>query len=428
MGRPDLSAVVVIMIGVRNPATSDKKTLSACIWANELRVTDFDRTAGWAVNSTMNVKLADFATISGAPPHHLRLWRYKLKISERSRDETTNYSVAANVNVDKLIPGNTGIRIPMFASYERAVANPNYDPANPDMRISAALASFNTEDEKREYLKIIQDNTTRRSLNFTNVRKVKLKPDAPSYPWDIENLSFSYAYSDAVQHNFTLVQTLQKQYKGNVAYTYSPKNTGVEPFKNVKGLSSPWLQRIKDFNIGLLPSNVGVRADLNRSFTRTVYRNSGSNGGFAESDPTFVKYFTFNRDYNLRWNLSKGLSVEYTGTANAVIDEPLGDIDTQAKKDSVIHNLKKLGRMKNFNQSVTANYTLPLSKLPLTDWMGADYKFQATYAWKAGTYNKPDSLVKNGEQDLADSLDFKNTINNTRSQNFFRPPGHGEAV
>lgn len=419
MGRPDLSAVVVIMIGVRNPATSDKKSLSACIWANELRVTDFDRTAGWAVNSTMNVKLADFATISGALRHTTYgFGAISSKISERSRDETTNYSMAANVNVDKLIPGNTGIKIPMFASYERTVANPNYDPANPDMRLSAALASFNTDDEKNAYLKIIQDNTTRRSLNFTNVRKVKLKPDAPSYPWDIENLSFSYAYSDAVQHNFTLVQTLQKQYKGNVAYTYSPKSTGVEPFKKMKGLSSPWLQLIKDFNIGLLPTSVSVRGDLNRSFTRTVYRNSGGNGEFSESDPTFVKYFTFDRNYNLRWNLSKGLSVEYASTANAVIDEPLGDIDTQAKKDSVINNLKKLGRMKNFNQSVSASYALPLGKLPLTDWMGADYKFQATYAWKAGTYNKPDSLVKAGDQDLADSLDFRNTISNTRAQNF----------
>jgi cell surface protein SprA len=103
--------------------------------------------------------------------------------------------------------------------------------------------------------------------------------------------------------------------------------------------------------------------------------------------------------------------------ANAVIDEPEGDINTQAKKDSVIHNLKKLGRMKNFTQGVTINYTLPLDKFPLTDWLSADYRFHADYTWKAGTYNKIDSLVKNGEDDLVDSLDFKNTIQNSRTQN-----------
>src|SRR5690606_24771850 len=57
-GRPDLSSVQVLMIGVRNPKTSDKRMHSVCLWANELRVTDFDRTAGWAVSSTLSAKLA----------------------------------------------------------------------------------------------------------------------------------------------------------------------------------------------------------------------------------------------------------------------------------------------------------------------------------------------------------------------------------
>jgi cell surface protein SprA len=68
-GRPDLSSVQVLMIGVRNPKTDDKRSHSVCIWANELRVTDFDRTPGWAVSSTLSAKLADFATVTGAFRH-----------------------------------------------------------------------------------------------------------------------------------------------------------------------------------------------------------------------------------------------------------------------------------------------------------------------------------------------------------------------
>ena len=294
-----------MMIGVRNPTTNDKRAHSVCIWANELRVTDFDRTPGWAVNSTLSAKLADFATVTGAFRHTtFGFGTVSSKIFERTRDETTAYDISANVNVDKLIPGNTGIKIPMFLGYQNTTINPNYDPANPDLRLSAALKSFNTDEERNNYIKLIRDQEIRKSLNFINVRKVKTRPDAPDHLWDIENFSVSYAYSEARRQNFTIAESFQKQYKGSVAYTFTPKATGIEPFKNSKGLDSPWLKAIKDFNLSFLPSSLGVRFDLDRSFGKNVYRNDG-----FESAPNYLKYFTFNRQYNLRWNISKGLSL-----------------------------------------------------------------------------------------------------------------------
>ena len=99
-GRPDLSSVQVLMIGVRNPKTPDKQLHSVCIWANELRVTEFDRTAGWAVNSTLSAKLADFATVTGAFRHTtFGFGAVSSKIFERTRDETTAYDISASVNV-----------------------------------------------------------------------------------------------------------------------------------------------------------------------------------------------------------------------------------------------------------------------------------------------------------------------------------------
>ena len=164
-----------------------------------------------------------------------------------------------------------------------------------------------------------------------------------------------------------------------------PKATGIEPFKNSKGLDSPWLKAIKDFNLSFLPSSLGVRFDLDRSFGKNVYRNDG-----FESAPNYLKYFTFNRQYNMRWNISKGLSLEYNALAYAIIDEPEGEgdsVNTEIKK-----NLKNFGRMKNFDQRITLNYTVPLDKFPLTDWLGADYRYQVNYNWRAGPLNRPDDL------------------------------------
>jgi cell surface protein SprA len=412
-GRPDLSDVRLMMIGVRNPRGGvDKQNYSACIWANELRVTDFNRKAGWAINGMLSAKLADFATINGAIRHTtFGFGSVSSKIGERTRDESTRYDVSANVNLDKLLPGNTGIKLPMFVSYENTTVNPNFDPANPDMKLDAALKSFSTDSARQGFKELIQDKTIRRSINFTNVRKVKVKPDAKTHIYDIENLSFSYSYSDAIQTNYFIKESLQKLYRGSAAYNFAPKATGVEPFKNSKALGSPWLQLIKDFNLSLLPSNISVRGDLDRSFNKKIYRNAPSTPGgeFQYSKANYLKYFTFNRTYNVAWNLSKGLSVEYNSKANTIIDEPAGDISTEENKKTVIKNLKNFGRMKNFDQSFTVNYTLPLDKLPVTDFLGADYRYQAGYNWRAGPNVKDDATNL--------TPDFGNIIQNNRENN-----------
>lgn len=321
------------------------------------------------------------------------------------------YDVTANVNVDKLLPGNHGIKVPMLVSYQNTTINPNFDPANPDQKLDAALAGFNTEQEKNDYIKLIRDQEIRRSLNFTNVRKTKVNPESKPHIWDISNFSFSYRYSDATRQSFTIAESIKKNYGGSVAYNFTPKGAGIEPFKSSEGLKSPYMKFIKDFNFSFLPTNISVRGDLDRSFSKIIYRNS-----LSDSDPNYLKYFTFNRTYNVQWNLTKSLSFTYAARANAIIDEPAGDLDTREKRDSVITNLKNFGRMKNFDQSVTANYVVPLDKFPVTDWIGAEYRYNVNYSWRAGPVNKPDNILNPDPLDLPDSLDFKNTIQNNRDQ------------
>ncbi|MBY0434156.1 MAG: cell surface protein SprA, partial [Cyclobacteriaceae bacterium] len=214
-GRPDLSQVKLMMIGVRNPRSDDAKPLSVCIWANELRLTNFDRTAGWAANVVLNTKLADLGTLTTAFKRiTFGYGGVQSKISERARGETTVFDISANINLDKLLPRNTGLKIPMFVSYEKTTINPNFDPANPDMRLAATFKSFNTDEEREAYRKLIQDNAIRRSLNFTNVRKTKVKQDARSNLYDIENFAFTYSFSEATRTNFNLLENTQRNIKG----------------------------------------------------------------------------------------------------------------------------------------------------------------------------------------------------------------------
>lgn len=403
LGRPDLSQVQILMIGVRNPRSTDAQAKDVCLWANELRLTDFDRTAGWAANVVLSTKLADLGTITGSVKHiSFGYGGVQSKISERARGETTTFDVSANINVDKLLPQKTGLKIPMFISYENTTMNPNFDPANPDLRLDAALRSFNTEAERQEYKSLIRDESIRRSLNFTNVRKVKVKQDARQHLYDIENFAFTYAFTEATRTNFNLTEDTKRNIKGAVAWQFSPKFQGFEPFKESEAFSSKYMRLIKDFNFNPVPTNISVRGELDRSFSKIVYRNAVQDQG--GSAPNYQKFFVFNRFYNARWNLTKALSFDYNSRVNAIIDEPDGDIDTKEKQDSVLTNLKNFGRMKNFEQTMTANYTLPLEKIPVTDWLGAEYRYNVGYSWRAGPLEKEAALQ------------LGNTIQNTQDQ------------
>ena len=400
-GRPDMSTVQTLMIGLRNPKSDDQSPKSACLWANELRVTDFDSNAGYAANARLSTKLADFANVTASTRYiSFGFGGVQQRISERTREEIQEFDVSANITLDKLLPESLGLKIPMFVSYENSVITPQFDPLDPDIPLEAALQSFNSEEERQNYRDIVQDQATRRSINFTNVHKVKVKEDAKSRIFDIENFSLSYAFSDINQSSIYKADYILRSYRGSITYNYNPEQVIVEPFKNIGFLKSPWLALIRDFNFSPVPTNLFARGDLDRRFVKTQLRNA--NLTTVGIKPNYEKFFTFNRQYSLRWDFTQSLSMDFNARTNAIIDEPEGDIDTETKRDSIWSNIKRLGRMKNYDQDLDFRYTLPLDKIPITDWVSSDLGYSTGYSWLAGSINQADSLG--------------NTISNSRDQ------------
>ncbi len=409
-GRPDISTIRSFMIGIRNPESNDQAPKSICLWANELRVTDFDKTQGWAGNARISTKLADVAIINASTRYtSIGFGTIQQTVQQRTRAETLQYDVSANVNVDKfLLPHKTGLKVPMFVSIEKSTTTPQFDPLDPDTPLEASLEVFETDAEREAYRRIVEERSTRRSLNFTNVHKEKVKEDAKKHFFDVENLSVSMAYSDVITSNVNTESFVQKSSSAGVAYTYAPTGFVFEPFAKSEGFKSPYLKLIKDANLSIVPSNISIRADLNRNFRKT---QRYSDDLIAEKSLlNFERLFTFNRSYGVRWNLTKSLTLDYSAAANAIIDEPdsiiQGDISTDQEKRYILNQIKNLGRMRNFNQDISATYRLPLDKIPLTDWLSADVKYGSTYTWTAGSKGQLDD----------DSVFFGHTIQNTRDR------------
>ena len=99
-----------------------------------------------------------------------------------------------------------------------------------------------------------------------------------------------------------------------------------------------------------IESNINIRGDLNRRFNKTQYRNSDLK--IDNVDPIYEKYFSLNKSYGIRWDLTNSLNLDINFINNSIIDEPEGELDSQEKLDSMYYNLKRLGRTNNFNQNL----------------------------------------------------------------------------
>lgn len=401
VGNPDLNAVVTVMVGIRNPNNvvgNDGFAKSVCLWLNELRVTDFDKNNGWATTGRVNLKLADFAMVNVTGKYSTPgFGSIEQKISERSRETFATINLSSNVSLDKFLPKKWGMKIPMFVSYENTTITPKFDPLNPDVKV----ALIKEEGKYKGYKKFIQDRTEKKAINFTNVSKVKTGASPKSYPWDIENFNFTYSRSEIDRSNVNIYSYKSVNTIVAVGYSFNSTAKPIEPFKNVKFLNSKYLKLVKDINFSYLPSNITIRGDVNRTFTRTQLRGSDV---FSPVLPTgllnFEKSFFFNRNYGVRYSPFKSLTFDYNATVAALVDEPVGDIDGTeirpgfTKRDSVIKNLKKLGRMKKFDQNIRVGYRLPLDKIPFLDWTSADAAYGANYMWTAAALGLVDDSAR----------------------------------
>lgn len=397
VGNPNLGRVKVAMIGLRNPKEANVAGKEICgeVWVNEFRLNGLNERGGGAGLVRTDIKLADLGSITLAGNFHtIGFGQLEQKINERYRDNFYQYDASTNLELGKLLPKSWALSIPMYAGISNSHSRPEFDPYDLDIKLTDKLNELSGTDQ-REYLKKVEDYSSIKSLNFTNVRKNKTG-SGKAHLWDISNVNLTYAYTKDLSRSPIVEYDLIERQKGGLAYNYSASAKYIEPFKKLIPGKSKWFSLLRDFNFNPIPNRVSFRTELNRQYGELVLRDLY---GDALLDTTYNKSFNWDRFYDLRWDLTKSLKLDFSAVNRARVDEPAGAIDTKEKKDSVWNNIKDFGRNIDYSHNITLNYNLPTNKLPIIDWVNARAAYATTYSWRAA------SLV-------VDSLG--NTISNTR--------------
>ncbi len=380
LGNPNLGEVRGIMVAIENPWKPDGAIINTEVWVNELRLSQLDENGGWAALGRVDLTLADLGSISvSANTHTQGFGTIEQRVNERAKDNLVQFDAAATIDAGKLLPKIARISLPVYASINKTMLTPQFDPYDMDVKYKEKLNA--SPKEKRDSIRdAAVDQTTIKTINFTNVRVLpgSNKPGLLR----LSNFDFSYAYSQISQTSPLVLQNKVTKQRGGLGYTFVGQNTYIEPFKSFIKTRTSWLALFRDFNFNLKPSYLSFRADINRQFGEFIPRIVNTADSKVERvDTTYDKYFTFDRFYGMRWDLSRSLNLDFNATNNARVDEPFGRIDTKAKKDTVKENFFKGGRNTLYQQKATLNYNIPFNKFPLTDWINARYSYGTSYNW-----------------------------------------------
>lgn len=403
-GNPVLSSVRTIMIGVRNPNSADniwseddQLPESAEIWVNELRLTDFNNEGGWAALARVNAQLADFGSVSLSgnisTPNFGSL---ESRVSERPQEQSMGYDANSNLELGKFLPEETGVKVPMFIGQSEQVVRPRFDPLAPDLELDEVAEGLSQE-EKKELKQRSQTYTRRRSVNFTNVRKERTNTEKKPQVYDIENFNATFAYSDMKFYDINTAFDNQRQFRIGLGYNYSAKPKNIKPFATSKFLrKSDYLALVRDFNFTLIPKSFSFRSEINRTYSEQQFKNNSDVFNF-EQPVLYTKTFNWNRIYDVQHDLTQSIRLTYSANNLAFIDEPEGRVDKEDRdsynqyRDTIWESITRFGENVTFNQNFSANYRVPINKIPILDWVSTDVRYSGSYNWQRAPFSQ-DSL------------------------------------
>lgn len=399
-GNPNLSDIKTIMIGIRNPlrtknpwAADNGTEKCAEIWVNELRLSDFDERGGWAALARVNAQMADLGNITLAGNISTPgFGSIEKRVNERQRETIKQFDASSSIELGKFLPEESGVSIPMYVGYSETVSNPQFDPLSPDIEFKDVLEEVD-KTRRDSILKISQDYTRRKSLNFTNVRKTRTNNEEEPHFYDIENFSVSYSYGEIYHRDINMENSTNKTYRGALNYTFSNNPKPIRPFAKSKLMAkSKWLKPIREFNFYLAPKQFTFNTSIDRGYNASKVR--ANTEGTLPPEPQYQKTFNWNRTYSLNYDLTKSLKMRFNANNQALIEEPQGRVSKKFEeeykqfKDTVMESLGRFGETTDYNHTLNVDYTIPINKFPLFDWVTSTASYKGSYQWMRAPFSQ----------------------------------------
>ncbi|MDE6581284.1 MAG: cell surface protein SprA, partial [Duncaniella sp.] len=259
IGNPSLSDIRVMLVGVRNNASTTKDGI---VWLNELKVTDFNSEGGWAAKANVNIGVSDLATLNfGAHVETAGFGGVDQSLNQRRLDDYEQYNFAVQVDAGRFIPAAAKLRAPIFYSVSKETTSPKYNPLDQDVLLKDALDAATTRHEKDSIKNYAVERSTVESFSISGLN-FDVRSKNPM-PWDPANFTFNFSFNKQSKNDPTTEYENTNDYRGSFQYSYSPFIKGWKPFAGIKS-KSKHLKFFKDWEIQWLPNTIAFQTNMTR--------------------------------------------------------------------------------------------------------------------------------------------------------------------
>ncbi len=384
MGNPSLSDVRVMLIGIRNNSAATKDGI---IWVNELKVTDFNEAGGWAAKANVMLNMSDVATVNlGTHIESAGFGGVDQSLNERRLDDYSQFNVAVQADLGRFLPEKAKLKAPIYYSVTKERTSPKYNPLDQDVLLKDALDDCESKAERDSISAYAIERTSVQNFSISGL-KFDVRSKNPM-PWDPANFTVNFSFNKQAKNDPTTEYENTNDYRGSFAYNYTPYFKPFKPFKNLKGKSKN-ARFLKDWELAWLPNNISFLTSMNRYYYEQQTR--------SETDVMFQlpvsvsKNWLWDRQLSLSWNPIKSLSVSFNSNTSARIEETIGAVNRKLFpdkyrewKDTVWQSIRSMGTPWSYNQTFTAQYKAPFSKIAFLDFLSANAAYNATYRWERG--------------------------------------------
>jgi len=413
-GNPSIGSLRSAMLGIKN---IDNLPARGEVWFNELRMAGLDNNGGWAALAAVDANLADFADVTATGGRSTPgFGSVDQRPNERSREDAVAYDVVTNVSIGQLLPKKWNVQIPFNFGVSEQLITPEFDPVYDDLKLEDRIDAANTQAEEDDIREQAEDYTKRRSVNFIGVRKNR-GPEAKPHIYDIENFTFNYSYNQTDHRDFEVERLKDQNIKTGFVYNYNFKPLSVAPFEKKDSLfTGSYLKWLKDINFNLLPTSLSVQSDYNRQFNQQRFRDVLEPGVEKLALPLLQqRNYLFNWQYALNYSLSKSLRLNITASNNNIVRnyfEEDGNPNSDINQDlNVWNGFFDIGEPNRHAQQFQLNYDIPLNKIPILDFINAQYTYTSNFDWQRGG----DALNEVVQDALGDPNAVINTIQNANT-------------
>lgn len=376
-GNPTLTSVRFLSVGIYNIPNSPQgspSTIAGQVWINELRVIGADDTPGWAYSFQSSVRFADLLGISF---NMSRNNPYFHRITDRfgSRIESTNWSVATDLDVLKLLPVNLPeSNLKINYSHTESIGKPVYIPGT-DIRVEEAANQLREVDPDsiafgpKTPEQLIHET---QSLNISDTWSssgIRLK--IPTTAWYIRDtfnaLTFGFNYNKTFSRNPTVLEN--KAWIWNATSNYginlSPDYHFLPVDIPVLGSALALFTDYKGVKVYFVPQNfsMNLSARRNRNTNVTRERRTSPGAPVTPSQEIVSRDFTTSRGFSFNWRVTENGLINLTTNYNVNINSSLAYLETDTTGGRVTQRKEKdiwndifsgafFGRDYQFQQSV----------------------------------------------------------------------------